>query len=129
MPALAYVRRRWCATPPLRDRKEYHRVQLHPSRTVAPPRPGRPWRPAGPGGPLLYTPAENAARLQVRESWLRRKAAAQQVPCTFLGKHLRFSPTDLTAIITAAARPAVGRTRRPCDWAGNLAVDLVVVLA
>jgi hypothetical protein len=30
--------------------------------------------------------------MAVRESWLRRKAAARAIPCTFLGKHLRFSP-------------------------------------
>jgi excisionase family DNA binding protein len=60
----------------------------------------------------LYTPAEAAQVLKVRESWLRRKAAARQVPCTFLGKHLRFSPNDLAAIITAAAQPAVGRRPR-----------------
>jgi excisionase family DNA binding protein len=61
---------------------------------------------------LLYTPAEAARLLRVRESWLRKKAAARQVPCTFLGKHLRFSPADLTAIVTASARPATGRRRR-----------------
>jgi excisionase family DNA binding protein len=58
---------------------------------------------------VLYTPAEAAQLLKVRESWLRKKAAARQVPCTFLGKHLRFSPADVAAIITAAAQPAVGR--------------------
>jgi excisionase family DNA binding protein len=63
-------------------------------------------------GPLLYTPAEAAQRLRVRESWLRKKAAARQVPCTFLGKHLRFSPADLAAIVAASARPAVGRRSR-----------------
>jgi excisionase family DNA binding protein len=63
-------------------------------------------------GPLLYTPAEAARRLRVRESWLRKKAAAHEVPCTFLGKHLRFSPTDLTAIVAASARPAAGRRPR-----------------
>jgi len=67
---------------------------------------------ASDSGALLYTPAEAARRLHVPESWLRRKAAARTVPCTFLGKHLRFSPTDLTAIIAAAAQPATGR-RRP----------------
>lgn len=61
---------------------------------------------------LLYTPAEAAHQLQVRESWLRKKAAARQIPCTFLGKHLRFSPTDLTTIVAAAARPPVGRKPR-----------------
>jgi excisionase family DNA binding protein len=62
--------------------------------------------------PLLYTPAEAAQRLRVRESWLRKKAAARDVPCTFLGKHLRFSPTDLATIVAASARPAVGRRVR-----------------
>ncbi|MBF9129691.1 helix-turn-helix domain-containing protein [Plantactinospora sp. S1510] len=61
---------------------------------------------------LLYTPAEAAHRLQVRESWLRKKAAARKVPCTFLGKHLRFSPADLAAIIDNAAQPATGRRPR-----------------
>jgi excisionase family DNA binding protein len=61
---------------------------------------------------LLFTPAEAAQRLRVRESWLRKKAAAREVPCTFLGKHLRFSPADLAAIVAASARPAVGRRSR-----------------
>jgi excisionase family DNA binding protein len=62
--------------------------------------------------PLLYTPAQAAQRLQVRESWLRKKAAAREVPCTFLGKHLRFSTADLAAIVDACARAAVGRKGR-----------------
>jgi excisionase family DNA binding protein len=62
--------------------------------------------------PLLYTPAEAAELLRVRESWLRKKAAARAVPCTFLGKHLRFSPADLVTIVAAAARPATGRRPR-----------------
>ena len=73
----------------------------------------------------LYTPAEAADLLAVRESWLRRRATARLVPCTFLGKHLRFSHADVTAIAAAAARPAArpaataastrraGRNRRP----------------
>ena len=61
---------------------------------------------------LLYTPAEAAQRLRVRESWLRKKAAARAVPCTFLGKHLRFSPADLAAIVATSARPAGGRRGR-----------------
>lgn len=64
-----------------------------------------------PDGLRLYTPAAAAEVLAVRESWLRRKATARQVPCTFLGKHLRFSHADLLAITAAAARPALtGRT-------------------
>ena len=53
----------------------------------------------------LYTPAEAADLLAVRESWLRRRATARAVPCTFLGKHLRFSPADLVAIARAGATP------------------------
>lgn len=62
----------------------------------------------------LYTPAEAAELLAVRESWLRRRAAARAVPCTFLGKHLRFSRADVVAIAAAAAHPpAATRPRRP----------------
>jgi excisionase family DNA binding protein len=68
--------------------------------------------PADLAGPVLYTPTQAADLLQVRESWLRRKAAARQIPCTFLGKHLRFSPTDLATIITLHARPATGKPGR-----------------
>jgi excisionase family DNA binding protein len=81
-----------------------HRQQRHTNHAAATPATG--------DGPLLYTPAEAAQRLRVRESWLRKKAAARQVPCTFLGKHLRFSPADLAAIVAGSARPAVGRRGR-----------------
>jgi excisionase family DNA binding protein len=65
-------------------------------------------------GSLLYTADEAAALLQIRPSWLRKQAAARQIPCTFLGRHLRFSPADLAAIIAAHTRPAAGHTpRRP----------------
>ena len=60
----------------------------------------------------LYTPAEAADMLAVRESWLRRRATARAVPCTFLGKHLRFSPADLVAIARAGATPT-GPPPRP----------------
>ena len=53
----------------------------------------------------LYTPAEAAGLLAVPESWIRRRATARLVPCTFLGKHLRFSPADLAAIAAAGAYP------------------------
>lgn len=74
----------------------------------------------GPGPPVpgpsevlpLYTPAQAAELLAVRESWLRRRAAARTVPCTMLGKHLRFSHADVTAIAAAAARPAGPVPRR-----------------
>jgi hypothetical protein len=55
-------------------------------------------------GPLLYTLEQAARMLQVRPSLLARRAAARAVPCTFLGKHLRFSRPDLDAIIAAASQ-------------------------
>jgi excisionase family DNA binding protein len=65
-----------------------------------------------PNPSVLLTPAEAAIRLHVRESWLRKKAAARAIPCTFLGKHLRFSEADLAAIVAAANQPAGIRRRR-----------------
>jgi excisionase family DNA binding protein len=62
--------------------------------------------------PLLYTPAQAAELLQVPESWLRRRAARRAVPCTFLGKHLRFSRANLDQITTTATRPATPRPVR-----------------
>jgi probable F420-dependent oxidoreductase len=53
--------------------------------------------------PTLYTPEEAASMLQVRASWLRRKATARAVPCTFIGKHLRFSQADLAVIVAAGS--------------------------
>lgn len=63
-----------------------------------------------PAAPLLYTAEQAAELLHVRVSWLRKKASARAIPCTFVGKHLRFSPTDLAAIIAAGASKP---TRRP----------------
>jgi hypothetical protein len=63
-----------------------------------------------PTRPLLYTAEQAAALLQVRTSWLRRKAAARAVPCRLLGKHLRFSLADIHTIAEASAQPS-GRPR------------------
>ncbi|HEX3782635.1 MAG TPA: helix-turn-helix domain-containing protein [Pseudonocardiaceae bacterium] len=59
----------------------------------------------------MFTPAQAAEVLQVPESWLRRQAARRLVPCTFLGKHLRFSRADLNQIIADAARTAATSQR------------------
>ncbi|WP_211347011.1 helix-turn-helix domain-containing protein [Saccharothrix australiensis] len=61
---------------------------------------------------LLHTPAQVARVLSVRESWLRRMAGRREIPCTFLGKHLRFSEADLRAIVRRGARPARGDASR-----------------
>ncbi len=60
----------------------------------------------------LHTPAEAAEILNIRESWLRHKAAARAIPCTFIGKHLRFSDDDIAQIVTQGARQPVTRSRR-----------------
>lgn len=53
---------------------------------------------------------EAAELLKVRESWLRKKAAARVIPCTFLGKHLRFSDEDITEIVRSGTRKPRGAT-------------------
>jgi len=77
--------------------------QYHPGPTEQPP---------APPPVVLYTPAQAAEFLTVRESWLRRRAGARLIPCTFMGKHLRFSAADLAAIAEAGHRPIPGHTRR-----------------
>lgn len=61
----------------------------------------------------LHTAAEAAAILKVRESWLKTKAAARVIPCTFIGKHLRFSDGDIAEIMRTGARPPVTSRQRP----------------
>jgi hypothetical protein len=70
-----------------------------------------PLRPArdGPvcsGEQILFTAQQAGLLLAVRGSWLADKAAAGTIPCRRLGKHLRFSRSDLREIAEAAAQPA-----------------------
>jgi hypothetical protein len=60
----------------------------------------------------LHTVAETAQILKVRESWLKTKASARLVPCTFVGKHLRFSDDDIAEIMRVGTRQPITR-RRP----------------
>lgn len=55
----------------------------------------------------LHTVTEAADILKVRESWLRTKASARLIPCTFVGKHLRFSDNDIAEIMKAGARQPI----------------------
>lgn len=73
----------------------------------------------GDGLRLLHTPAQAARALSVRESWLRRMAGRQEIPCTFLGKHLRFSDADLLAIVRGGARAARGDAGRSASRSGG----------
>lgn len=61
----------------------------------------------------LFTPSAAAEILAVKESWLRRKAGTRSIPCTFLGRHLRFSVEDLRAITHQGAQPLARRRGRP----------------
>src|SRR4051794_39104220 len=103
MPASDQTKETFVSTNPNRN------TWPHPHRTASTALPA-----IGPDQ-LLYTPAEAAAKLCVRESWLRRRAGARQVPCTFLGKHLRFSAADLAAIVAQNGQAPTGRRprRRP----------------
>jgi hypothetical protein len=60
----------------------------------------------------LHTAAEAAGILKVRESWLKTKAAARLIPCTFIGKHLRFSDDNIAEIMKAGARQPVTSCER-----------------
>ena len=64
----------------------------------------------------LHTPAEAAEILRIRESWLRAKTAARAIPCTFIGKHLRFSHGDIAQIMAEGARQPVTRGRGTRRW-------------
>jgi hypothetical protein len=56
-------------------------------------------------------PARTALAVTARTSWLRGKAAARAIPCTFIGKHLRFSDDDIAQIMAEGARQPVTRAR------------------
>lgn len=82
--------------------------------TPEPPRhPESTGSPIGDADRLLYTPAAAAERLTIGESWLRRKAGQRLIPCTFVGKHLRFTDEDLSAIVAAGRRGPSHRNQAP----------------
>jgi excisionase family DNA binding protein len=60
----------------------------------------------------LHTPAEAAEILRVPESWLRTKVTARVIPCTFIGKHLRFSEADIQQIKQDGTRDPARRRKR-----------------
>lgn len=71
--------------------------------------------------PLLYDAEQASKRLGagsngkplVSAYWLRRKAAARRIPCTYLGKSPRWSEQDLLDLIEQRRQvpPPVGRAR------------------
>lgn len=46
-----------------------------------------------------------AEYLDVPLGWVREKVAARQIPCHRIGKHVRFAPDDIDAILAATAEP------------------------
>jgi excisionase family DNA binding protein len=62
---------------------------------------------------LLFTYAEAAQRLSVRQSWLENAVQHRLVPHRRLGRQVRFTPADLAEIVeqarTAPVRRRAGR--------------------
>ena len=71
--------------------------------------------------PDVYTLAEAAQLLRVRESWLERMAAARRIPFTMLGGSYRFTGDHLIQIVrmhesmpvAGASLPVPADRRRP----------------
>lgn len=55
---------------------------------------------------LLLTPDEAGALVRRSGGWMRRKAAAGDIPCTVLGRTILFSDTDLDDLVIMHHRPA-----------------------
>ena len=45
-----------------------------------------------------------AERLHVPESWLREHARRGRIPCIYVGRYMRFSPTAVTESLTAPGK-------------------------
>jgi excisionase family DNA binding protein len=81
--------------------------------------------------PALYTAAEAAGILKVKQSWLEHQAAARKIPFTMLGGAFRFTADHLAAIVqmyermpspsdnARDSRSRWQKTRRPAQAAGN----------
>jgi excisionase family DNA binding protein len=81
--------------------------------------------------PALYTVAEAAEILRVKQSWLERQAAARKIPFAMLGGAYKFSADHLAAIVqifemlpspSGSARDGRSRsqrTRKPAQAAAS----------
>ena len=81
--------------------------------------------------PELYTAAEAAKILRVKQSWLKRQAAARKIPFTMLGGAYRFTDGHLAAIVqmhekmpspsgnVRHSRSRSRRARKPAPAAAN----------
>ncbi|MBR8745430.1 DNA-binding protein [Nocardiopsis sp. MG754419] len=64
----------------------------------------------------LLTIPEAARVLAVPESWLRERVRLRRVAHRRLGKHVRFSASDLEAIVDGAAQHALTPRRMTHRW-------------
>jgi excisionase family DNA binding protein len=64
----------------------------------------------------LLTMAEAATHLRVPENWLRKKVSAGAVPCTRIGRHVRFTVAQVEEII-------VGGEQRPLSVTSSSGVS------
>jgi excisionase family DNA binding protein len=62
---------------------------------------------------VIYTAAEAAAILRVKESWLERQAAARKIPFTMLGGAYRFTAEHLAAIVCINEKRPATETEPP----------------
>jgi excisionase family DNA binding protein len=60
----------------------------------------------------LLTTEEAAKVLCVSYSWLKKAAQRREVPCTHIGRAVRFSRTHLEEIIAAGESPPLENRRR-----------------
>lgn len=66
----------------------------------------------------VYTAAQVAEQLQIKESWLRARCEGREVPFTMLGGSYRFTDAHIEAIVrqyeqTPASRRPVPRAASP----------------
>ncbi len=57
---------------------------------------------ANPESKLLFTVEEAARRLGLPKSWLYERTRKNALPCRRLGKYVRFTEDDLSAIIAGS---------------------------
>jgi hypothetical protein len=54
----------------------------------------------------LMDDAGLAHRLGVPVGWVETKAKSEEIPCTFIGKHRRYTEAHFQEIVAAGERPA-----------------------
>jgi hypothetical protein len=65
-----------------------------------------------PNSPTMSNGTAQAAILCVSHSWLKKAAQRREVPCTHIGRAVRFSRTHLEEIIAAGEKPPIQTQQR-----------------